>query len=235
MALKAIFFDAAGTLFTSVRPVGESYSLIARRYGMDVPAMVMAQRFRSCFSSAPPLTFPWATGEQIKALERSWWKELVRRIFEPFGPFVHFEEYFSELFGYFSKAEAWSLRDDTAETLSILGKKELVLGVISNFDSRLFGILDGLGIATHFDSILISSRAGHAKPAAEIFQAALALHRLYPQEVMYVGDSPETDIAGALGAGLKAVLLDPSMSERADSFTRIRNLKEILSLMDRRP
>ncbi|MEE9549530.1 MAG: hydrolase, partial [Candidatus Binatia bacterium] len=101
MALKAIFFDAAGTLFTSVRPVGESYALIAKRYGMEVSGTETARRFRSCFSSASPLAFPGATGEQIKELERSWWKELVQRIFEPSGPFVRFDEYFSELFGYF--------------------------------------------------------------------------------------------------------------------------------------
>ncbi len=113
MALKAIFFDAAGTLFTSVRPVGESYALIAKRYGIEVSGAETARRFRSCFSSAPPLAFPGATGDQLKELERSWWKELVQRIFEPSGPFVRFDEYFSELFGYFSKADSWSLYNDT--------------------------------------------------------------------------------------------------------------------------
>lgn len=234
MALKAILFDAAGTLFTSVRPVGESYALLAKRYGMEVSGTEIARRFRSCFSSAPPLIFPGTTGDKIKGLERSWWRELVRRIFEPFGPFVHFEEYFSELFGYFSKADAWLLYDDTIETLSTLRKKGLILGVISNFDSRLFGILDGLGIASHFDSILISSQVGYAKPAAEIYQAALSLHRLNPEEAMFVGDSPGTDIAGATSAGLEAVLLDPSATRGRDSVTRIRSLKEILILIDRR-
>jgi putative hydrolase of the HAD superfamily len=233
MALKAIFFDAAGTLFTSVRPVEESYTLMARRYGMEVSGTETARRFRSCFSSAPPLAFPGATGEHIKELERSWWKELVRRIFEPFGPFVRFDEYFSELFGYFSKADSWSLFDDTMETLSTLRSKKLTLGVISNFDSRLFGILKGLGIASHFDSVLISSQVGYAKPSAQIFQAALNLHRLRPEETMFVGDSPENDITGATSAGLEAVLLDPSVRAGVDSIPRIRKLKEILSLIDR--
>ncbi|MEE9551297.1 MAG: HAD-IA family hydrolase [Candidatus Binatia bacterium] len=233
MALKAIFFDAAGTLFTSVRPVGESYALMAKGYGMEVSGAETARRFRSCFSLAPPLAFPGASGEHIKELERSWWKELVRKIFEPFGPFVRFDEYFSELFGYFSKADSWSLCDNTVETLLALRSKKLTLGVISNFESRLFGILNGLGIASHFDSVLISSQVGYAKPSAEIFQAALILHRLRPEEAMFVGDSPETDITGATRAGLEAVLLDPGARGETDSTLRIRNLKEILSLIDR--
>ena len=233
MALKAILFDAAGTLFTSVRPVGESYALLAKKYGMEVSSTETASRFRSCFSSAPPLAFPGATGEQIEELERSWWKVLVRRIFEPFGPFVHFDEYFSELFGYFSKADSWSVYDDTIETLSTLRQKNLILGVISNFDSRLFGILNGLGIASHLDSVLISSQVGYAKPSTQIFQAALNIYRLGPKEAMFVGDSPETDIAGATRAGLEAVLLDPKSKRETDSIPRIRRLKEILSLIDR--
>jgi putative hydrolase of the HAD superfamily len=232
MALKAIFFDAAGTLFTSVRPVGESYALLAKEYGMEVSGAETTRQFRSCFSSSPPLAFPGASGEQIKKLERSWWKELVRKIFEPFGPFVRFDEYFSELFGYFSRADSWSLYGDTIETLLALRSKKLTLGVISNFDSRLFGILNGLGIASHFDSVLISSQVGYAKPSAKIFQAALSLHRLRPEEAMFIGDSPETDIIGATRAGLEAVLLDASTRGEADSTPRIRNLKEILSLID---
>lgn len=233
MTLKAIFFDAAGTLFTSVRPVGESYALIAKRYGMEISGAETARRFRSCFSSASPLAFPGATGEQIKELERSWWKELVQRIFEPSGPFARFDEYFSELFGYFSRADSWSLYDDTIETLSTLRKKKLIIGVISNFDSRLFGILNGLGISSHLDSVHISSQVGYAKPSVEIFQAALSRHRLDPEQAMFVGDNTETDITGATRAGLEAVLLDPSARKGTDSFTQIRRLKEVLPLADR--
>lgn len=233
MTLKAIFFDAAGTLFTSVRPVEESYTLLAKKYGMEVSCTETARRFRSCFSSSPPLAFPGATGKEIKELERSWWKELVRRIFEPFGPFIRFDEYFTELFGYFSKADSWSLYDDTVETLSTLRRKKLIIGVVSNFDSRLFGILNGLGIASQLDSVHISSQVGYAKPSVEIFQTALSYHRLGPEQAMFVGDSTETDITGATRAGLEAVLLDPSARKGADSVTRIRRLKEILSLVDR--
>lgn len=233
MSLKAIFFDAAGTLIKTSRPVGESYALLAKQYGMNVVPEEIRARFRSCFSSAPPLAFPGARADQIKDLERQWWKELVRKIFEPCGKFARFDDYFSELFKYFSKIEAWSLFPETIEALSALREQGFILQVISNFDSRLLAILDGLGIAGRFDSIVISSQAGYAKPAPEIFQAALELHHLKAEEALHVGDSPDKDAAGAGGAGLTGVLLDRNGRAEVDSFPRVRNLKEILSIIDR--
>lgn len=234
MALKAIFFDAAGTLIKPARPVGESYAILAKRYGMKILPAEIAKRFRTCFSSAPPLAFPTAQAKELQDLERAWWKELVRRIFEPWGFLAHFDDYFSELFRYFSRAEAWSLYPETEETLSALRKRGFILQVISNFDSRLFGILDGLDLAPYFDSVVISSQVGYAKPAPEIFHAALMLYHLKADEAMHVGDSPEKDAAGAGDAGLTGVLLDRNGRAESNSFPRLRNLKEILPLIDQR-
>lgn len=234
MAFKAIFFDAAGTLIKPAKPIGESYALLAKKYRKEVPPAQVRERFHSCFSSAPPLAFPGAPSKDLPDLERIWWKDLVKRVFEPWGDFAEFDDYFSDLFRYFSRPEAWSLFPETVETLSILREKGFTLAVISNFDSRLLGILDGLGIDSWFDSILLSSRVGYAKPATEIFHAALGLHRLKAQETLHVGDSPEKDAAAASNAGLTGVLLDRNGRARADPFRRIRDLKEIVTLIEPR-
>ncbi len=233
MPFKAVFFDAAGTLMRTTKPVGESYAQLAKKYGVEVSPKEIRERFRSCFASAPPLAFPGADASDIKALERQWWKELVWRIFEPYGRFAEFGRYFSELFGYFSRPDAWTLYPETAETLSALRERGFILDVISNFDSRLLPILDGLGIASGFDSVVLSSHVGYAKPAPEIFQAALGLHGLKAEEALHVGDSLDKDVAGASGAGLTGVLLDRNGRDGPDSFPRIRNLREILSMIDR--
>ena len=232
MTLKAIFFDAAGTLIRTARPVGKSYALMAKSYGLEVLPPEIAERFGVCFTSAPPLAFPQTKAMKLEDLERAWWKELVRRVFEPFGMFSRFDDYFSELFRYFGRADAWSLYPETAETLSALKKRGLILVVISNFDSRLLGILDGLGIASWFDSVVLSSRTGYAKPAPEIFQTALKLYGLKAEEALHIGDSPDKDAAGASSAGLTGVLLNRRGNTVSDSFLQVQNLKEVLHLIN---
>lgn len=232
MPIKAIFFDAAGTLIKTARPVGESYAAVAEKYGLSAPPEEIAERFRTCFSSAPPLAFPGAASEDLQRLEREWWKDVVRRILEPWEPFDRFGECFSELFKYFSTAEAWALYPEVKSILSTLRERRFILQVVSNFDSRLLGILDRLNIAACFDSIVISSRAGFAKPAPEIFHAALRLHRLKAAETLHVGDSLDKDAAGAAGAGLRGVLLDRNGRADAGFSPTIRTLHELLRLIE---
>jgi len=232
VATKAIFFDAAGTLIETVRPVGQPYAGLAKKHGLKVSPSDVANRFRTCFASAPPLAFPHARAEEIPALEREWWRRLVRAIFEPWGLFAQFDDYFFELFEYFSKPDSWKLRPEAPETLTALKKRGLILDVISNFDSRLVGIMDGLGAASWFDHIFLSSHVGYAKPDREIFDSALNAHRLRAEEAIHVGDSKETDVQGAINAGLTGILLDPTGKNHPDDHLQIKALKEILFIVD---
>jgi putative hydrolase of the HAD superfamily len=232
MAIKAIFFDAAGTLIQPARPVGESYAVFARKYRLAVSAAEIAQRFRLCFHAAPPLAFPDAPAARITDLERAWWKELVQRIFEPWDSFAGFDDFFAELFAYFAKPEAWNLYPEVAETLSALERRSLILDVISNFDSRLNGILEGLGVAHRFKHIFLSSRAGYAKPAPEIFHKALEQHGLKAADALHVGDSQQSDFRGANDAGLTGVLLERNGESHAGVSPCITSLKNILFLLD---
>jgi putative hydrolase of the HAD superfamily len=232
MAIKAIFFDAAGTLIKPACRVGETYSLMARKYGVEVSAAEIAERFRVCFHAAPPLAFPGVPAARIEELERSWWKDLVRRIFEPWDGFQRFDEYFAELFAYFAQPDAWTLYPEVAETLSVLERRRMVLSVISNFDSRLIGILEGLGAAHWFEHIFVSSRVGYAKPDRQIFHTALEWHSLEAGDALHVGDSEEKDLLGANKAGLKGVLVERNGISNSNLSPRITSLRSILSLLD---
>ena len=77
---------------------------------------------------------------------------------------------------------------------------------MSNFDSRLLRICDGLGPAV--DAIVYSAAVGHARPARATFHAAAAAAGTVPERCLVVGDSPETDVAGGRAVGCRALLLD---------------------------
>jgi putative hydrolase of the HAD superfamily len=165
MTIKAVFFDAAGTLMRTRARVGETYARIAAKHGKTVSPADLADRFRVCFAAAPKLAFPGVAEESICALERDWWKDLVSEIFQPWTPFENFEDYFIELFEHFASYEAWVLYPEALDTLLELKRRGLILDVISNFDSRLIGILAGLGVRPLFDQVFLSSRVALNAPS----------------------------------------------------------------------
>jgi putative hydrolase of the HAD superfamily len=229
MTIKAVFFDAAGTLMKPNRSVGESYATFAAKYGVEVTPTELSERFRVCFARAPRLAFPGATEETVTALERDWWKQLVARVFEPWRPFENFDAFFDELFAYFAEPQAWRLYPEVLDTLAALKHRKLYSSVISNFDSRLVAILDGLGLGGFFEQIFVSSRVGYAKPAPEIFHAALRHYGLAPAETLHVGDSEINDLQGANNAGLRGILVD--RRREANDHQRITSLNSILHLV----
>jgi putative hydrolase of the HAD superfamily len=207
--LRAIFFDAAGTLMETREPVGQSYSRIARKYGVDASASEVSAAFRRVFHNSPGLAFgPGHPADELRRLERHWWHELVAETFRGLGGFSDFAGYFDELFAFFGDPAHWIADPQAPAVLHELRADGLILGVLSNFDHRLYGILDGLGLRRYFDSVTISSEAGYAKPSPEVFEAALARHVLRPAEALHVGDSEHHDVAGAMVAGMPVALID---------------------------
>lgn len=233
MDIRVIFFDAAGTLFRVNGSVGETYARLAREYGKIVSVQDLEAGFRRCFATAPPMAFPGAGAAQIPRLEKAWWHDLVQQVFAPLGPFPGFEAYFTALYDFFAEPQAWQLYPEARQTLTALHARGYRLGVISNFDARLFGVLDGLDIGHFFDPIVASTYAGAAKPETAIFQKALAGCGIQPQEALHIGDSYELDIVGAQQAGLTPVLIERSgRQQHTEDCHVVHRLGELLTALE---
>ena len=231
---RAVFFDAAGTLIAVNGSVGGIYARLAQQHGKAVGVTDLEAGFGRAFAAAPPMAFPGAAAGDIPELEKKWWRDLVHQVFSSLGPFAAFDDYFDELYGFFAQPQAWRLYPDTQPALAALHTRGIRLGVISNFDSRLFGLLDGLGIAQFFDPVVISTRAGAAKPETAIFNQALAHHGLAPEHAVHVGDSYEMDVLGAQTAGLRPVLIDRrEESSKSSAYLSVNTLLHIPALLDR--
>jgi putative hydrolase of the HAD superfamily len=237
--IKGVFFDAAGTLFETREPVGETYARIARAYGLNASAGAVDAAFRYTFRAAGPLAFGMGhEPEQLRRLEREWWRDLVVRTFAGLGEFSDFEAFFNSLFEFFADPAHWIADAEALPTLRALRERGLTLGIISNFDHRLYRILDGLGLASWFDSITISSEAGYAKPSVKLFETVLEQHRLAPSQAIHVGDSEHLDLAGASEAGIAAILInrksgeDVSVAGRMARISSLRATVSVISLFD---
>jgi putative hydrolase of the HAD superfamily len=108
----------------------------------------------------------------------------------------------------------------------------LKLGIVSNFDSRVYTVMRSLGILSFFDAITISSESGFAKPDPRIFEAATRSLSVSPSRTLLVGDNPRDDVEAGNRAGLNAVLVDRYGSYPDRGLRRIASLREVIDLID---
>jgi putative hydrolase of the HAD superfamily len=231
--IKAIFFDAADTLFRVKGGVGNTYSDVARKYGVDSTPVQIEKAFSKAFKSAPPMAFPGVVDPKgIKIREKKWWYEVVKSVFSEIRIFEKFDDYFDELFEVF-RYTAWELFPETKDVLESLKKNGFIIGVISNFDSRIYDVCANLGIIGYFDSFVISSETGFAKPFPEIFSLALKRNKVYPFESIHIGDSLQLDFYAARALGINSVLIDrEGRYKTRNDVVRIKSLTEVTRLVD---
>jgi putative hydrolase of the HAD superfamily len=141
--------------------------------------------------------------------------------------FDNFDRFFDEVYERFRDSQGWVLFPDTVPVLEELRKRRFKLGVISNFDSRIYSVMDSLGIRHFFDTVILSSETGYYKPVPEIFAAGASAVGVPPSEALFVGDSPHDDVEAAIRAGFTAVLID-----RSGRYSGLKHLQRISSLKD---
>ncbi|MGC2628320.1 MAG: HAD-IA family hydrolase [Candidatus Udaeobacter sp.] len=205
--IKAIFFDAAGTLFYLTKTVGEHYACVGREVGLDLDAQKLESAFQSAWQQMPRRA---AIDGPRENDDKGWWRELVGRVFDQIAPSISEldrDNFFEIAYEHFAEAGVWKLYPEVLDVLEQL-RERFQLAVISNFDGRLRFILQNLGISKYFPHVFISSELGADKPDPEIFRRALKLMHLNANEVLHVGDDPERDWKAAKEAGLSVFQLD---------------------------
>ncbi len=226
--IRAITFDAGGTLVYPHPSVGEIYRSVLLLYGVDIASETLEISFNDVLQRAERLT-PSAVSDDSY---RGWWKNLVREMLNNLSVSVdHFDAFFEELWWVFAKPEHWKLFPEARETLSELNNSEISVAILSNWDNRLRHLIDGLGIAAHFDEIVISSEVGFEKPDRQIFQLTQERLGIPPSEILHIGDSLYHDRDGALNAGWQCLVIDRNRvtTKRDDSV--IRSLAQIVELL----
>jgi len=207
---EVIFLDAVGTLFAVKGSVGEVYSAIARRFGVIAAAAELDSAFKEVFKTAPPLAFPNVSPQDIPKKEFQWWREVTQRTFQKAGvahKFLDFDIFFHRLYHYFATATPWQVYSDVIPCLQRWRDRGIKLGVISNFDSRLYQVLIALDLNHFFDTITISSEVGVAKPDPIIFKSAIKQYAVSPEQTWHIGDRRQEDYEGAKAVGMQGFLL----------------------------
>jgi putative hydrolase of the HAD superfamily len=205
--IRAILFDAAGTVFHLTKTVGDHYAYVSREVGLNLDAQQLERAFHAAWQQMPRRS---AIDGPRENDDKDWWRALVGRVFDQVAPSLSEfdrDNFFEVAYEHFAEAGVWILYPEVLEVLEQL-RERFQLAVISNFDGRLRFILQNLGISKYFAHVFISSELGADKPDPEIFRRALKIMHLDANEVLHVGDDPERDWKAAKLAGLSVFRLD---------------------------
>lgn len=208
---QVILVDAVGTLFGVKGSVGEVYSQIAQEFDVQVAPEVLNNKFLESFKAAPAPIFPDAELHDIPQREFDWWRKIAFNTFKSAGvlpQFSDFSSFFSELYIHFGTAEPWFIYPDVLSSLKEWRQNDIQLGIVSNFDSRIFSVLESLELSGYFRSVTISTQARVAKPDPQIFAIALEKHDCLPSAAWHIGDSIFEDYQGAKAAGLRGIWIN---------------------------
>jgi putative hydrolase of the HAD superfamily len=219
--VRAIFFDAVGTLIHPDPPASVVYAAVGRRHGSRLGPEAIDLRFRAAFRRQESADFAdsFRTSE---AREHDRWRQIVAEVLDDV---THPDACFQELFAHFARPDAWRLDPDAGDTIAALEKQGCILGLASNYDHRLRSVVAGLPELAPLRHLAISSEIGWRKPAREFFAAVCRMANLPPEQVFHVGDDPVNDYDGARAAGLPAALIDPR--GRCDRPGSLRSLKDL--------
>ncbi len=210
--VKGVFFDFWGTLVENgtYSPLKQSFSILRVR----MPFGQFAEQFERVLMTKQYADQAEAFTEVCKAFNVN-----------PF-PIV-----IEKLIGVWNKNRLMAtIYPDTIETLKALKEKKIKIALISNApQNNVEQVMERFAMTDLFDGIFISHEQGKLKTDG-LFEAALKKLKLKEKDVISVGDSIETDIAGAEKAGIKAYLLD--RKGKREFANKIQTLTELLKLVE---
>jgi putative hydrolase of the HAD superfamily len=221
-AVRAVFFDAVGTLIHPSPSAAESYAAVGQRYGSKLNVEEIKKRFHAAFRRQEQ-NDDEQLGRTSEAHEIARWRTIVAEVLTDV---IDRPACFAELYRHFSLPASWRVEPETAETLQRLHDQGFVLGLASNYDHRLRDVVRGIPALVGITHIVISSEVGWRKPNGNFFAALCRRVLLPPERVLLVGDDLANDFRGAQEAGLRAVLFDPQGT--GGSEPAIRRLAELV-------
>lgn len=225
MTLRGVLFDLDGTLADTASAEQRAWPALAaviRRHAPGVDEAELRTRYYRVFERhwtdflEGRIDFGTYRRNRLgEALEP--WREVDDQLFEAYRAEKR------------RGVERLLLFDDAVAAIHEVRGRGLKVGLLTNGPSGLQRHkLAVIGLEPELDAVAISGEIGAAKPEPEAFHIAARMIGCGAGEVAMVGDSPEYDIAGAIGAGLAAaVLVTRGLDVTAVGATVVETLAEL--------
>jgi putative hydrolase of the HAD superfamily len=218
--IRAVTFDAGGTLLRPALPVGEIYARVAHEFGLrEISAVELEESFQR----------EWRCKGEFDYSQEAWYA-LVRRTFGHHAEKLP-DAFYPALYEAFAQPEVWQLFEDALPALDELASLGIPLGVISNWDNRLRPLLSAFKLTGFFDVIIPSCEVAFHKPSPVIFEMAIRQLGLPPEQILHVGDHFLEDVEGARAAGLQALhLVRGAVHKTAGQITSLIEIPTVVEL-----
>jgi putative hydrolase of the HAD superfamily len=234
MKWRAVFFDAGETLLAPHPSFDELFSGVLADHGDGASPSEVRQaleRIAPTFSEIVDkmAVSAWSTSAEAS---RRFWGHLYARALKELGIEDPSGKLADALYSKFTRYESYRLFPDAVPTLAALKESGLLVGLISNFEEWLEGMLIEMEVARLFDLMVISGKEGVEKPDPAIFQLALDRSGVAADQAVYVGDHPRIDADGARAVGMGAVLIDRRDRYPEYRGVRIETLEELIPILE---
>jgi putative hydrolase of the HAD superfamily len=220
--IRAVAFDAVGTLLHPDPPAAVIYAETGKKFGSQLDVQIVGERFAAAFQRQEFIDHRRGLRtDETREVAR--WRAIVAEVLDEVGDP---EECFRQLYEHFARQSSWRVEVDAAgvmHQLRILGYR---LAIASNFDERLYRVMASAGLHD-IAEIVVSAAVGWRKPARPFFDAVCHSVEAQPREVLYVGDDTRNDYEGARTAGMLPVLFDPG-GQAPVGVRFIRRLAELI-------
>ncbi|MGD9648010.1 MAG: HAD family hydrolase [Pirellulales bacterium] len=223
--VRAVVFDAVGTLLRPQPKVAKAYCDVARRFGSRREEPEVQSRFLAAWQAEEARDSQSNSLRTDEARERRRWQTIVAAVFPEVGDQAAL---FAALWDHFADAASWRQFADVEQTWLQLAARGLVLAVGSNFDRRLLGICQAIEPLAGCSHVYPSSLVGHRKPAIEFYRHVATALQLPGESILMIGDDYENDFVAARRSGWRALFLsrDRAVSDAAsiESLTELPRL-----------
>ena len=221
-----MFFDAGETLVHAHPSFPELLTKVLNEEGHGVDADVVRERLwvvSERFLKAAQENELWSTSAERS---RAFWSSIYETFLGELG--IEWSEHLADrLYSTFTDISNYRLFPDALGALELLDHRGLQLGLISNFEGWLEGLLEALDVARFFEVRVISGVEGLEKPDTKIFEVALDRAGVEAGRSAYVGDNVHFDTAPASEIGMLSVLIDRRGRYPDHDGIRITSLDEL--------
>jgi putative hydrolase of the HAD superfamily len=226
---QAVIFDWFGTLAEWPHGSTSNYASVFLRHGHSVKPAVF-DRHHTRWDGVDH-----AAHSVSREAYAAWTRERLLQLTVECGVAVSEREILIDALVEVDQRTSLVVFPDTAVVLGALRRRNLRIGVCSNWGWDLAAALDATGVTPLVDVAVTSARAGYRKPHGGIYESVLDALGVASHDAVFVGDSWEPDVLGPITAGMRSVHIcrnpgtDP-LPELVTGAYRIGDLHALLEL-----